>query len=80
MPAGVRVWRSIHKPDELLAAAYALAREIADNTAPVKRSTASKLGRESLFSADSSKARLPAEQAAAMAFLKPTRGALCNLG
>lgn len=27
--------RSLHKPDELLPAAYALAREIADNTAPV---------------------------------------------
>ena len=27
--------RSVHKPDELLPAAYALAREIADNTAPV---------------------------------------------
>ncbi len=30
-----RLVRSIHKPDELLPAAYALAREIADNTAPV---------------------------------------------
>jgi enoyl-CoA hydratase/carnithine racemase len=30
-----RLVRSIHKPDELLAEAYALAREIADNTAPV---------------------------------------------
>ena len=27
--------RSVHEPDELLPAAYALAREIADNTAPV---------------------------------------------
>ena len=27
--------RSLHAPDELLPAAYALAREIADNTAPV---------------------------------------------
>jgi enoyl-CoA hydratase/carnithine racemase len=27
--------RSVHKADELLPAAYALAREIADNTAPV---------------------------------------------
>jgi enoyl-CoA hydratase/carnithine racemase len=27
--------RSVHQPDELLPAAYALAREIADNTAPV---------------------------------------------
>ena len=27
--------RSIHKPDDLLPAAYGLAREIADNTAPV---------------------------------------------
>src|SRR5258708_7182011 len=30
-----RLGRSIPKPDELLPAAYALAREIADNTAPV---------------------------------------------
>ncbi|MDO8977540.1 crotonase/enoyl-CoA hydratase family protein [Reyranella sp.] len=30
-----RLVRSIHKPDDLLPAAYALAREIADNTAPV---------------------------------------------
>ena len=30
-----RLVRSVHKPDELLPAAYALAREIADNTAPV---------------------------------------------
>jgi enoyl-CoA hydratase/carnithine racemase len=30
-----RLVRSIHKPDALLPAAYALAREIADNTAPV---------------------------------------------
>ena len=30
-----RLVRSIHKADELLPAAYALAREIADNTAPV---------------------------------------------
>lgn len=30
-----RLVRSLHKPDELLPAAYALAREIADNTAPV---------------------------------------------
>ena len=30
-----RLVRSIYKPDELLPAAYALAREIADNTAPV---------------------------------------------
>lgn len=30
-----RLIRSIHKPEELLDAAYALAREIADNTAPV---------------------------------------------
>ena len=27
--------RSLHKPDDLLPAAYALAREIADNTSPV---------------------------------------------
>ncbi|MDQ1674280.1 MAG: hypothetical protein QOC98_2842, partial [Frankiaceae bacterium] len=27
--------RSVHEPDELLPAAYALAREVADNTAPV---------------------------------------------
>jgi enoyl-CoA hydratase/carnithine racemase len=30
-----RLVRSVHKPDDLLPAAYALAREIADNTAPV---------------------------------------------
>lgn len=30
-----RLLRSVHKPDELLPAAYALAREIADNSAPV---------------------------------------------
>ncbi len=30
-----RLVRSVHKPDELLSAAYSLAREIADNTAPV---------------------------------------------
>jgi enoyl-CoA hydratase/carnithine racemase len=30
-----RLVRSLHRPDELLPAAYALAREIADNTAPV---------------------------------------------
>ena len=30
-----RLVRSVHKPDELLPAAYSLAREIADNTAPV---------------------------------------------
>ena len=30
-----RLVRSVHKPDELLPAAFALAREIADNTAPV---------------------------------------------
>jgi len=30
-----RLVRSVHRPDELLPAAYALAREIADNTAPV---------------------------------------------
>ncbi len=30
-----RLVRSVHKPDELLPAAYALAREIADNSAPV---------------------------------------------
>jgi enoyl-CoA hydratase/carnithine racemase len=30
-----RFVRSIHKPEELLPAAYALAREIADNTSPV---------------------------------------------
>jgi enoyl-CoA hydratase/carnithine racemase len=32
---GGRLVRSVHKPEELLPAAYALAREIADNTAPV---------------------------------------------
>src|ERR1041384_2265575 len=30
-----RLVRSVHKPEDLLPAAYALAREIADNTAPV---------------------------------------------
>jgi enoyl-CoA hydratase/carnithine racemase len=38
--------RSVHAPDELLAAAYAIAREIADNTAPVSVA----LGRRLLWS------------------------------
>ena len=35
--------RSVHAPDELLPAAHALAREIADNTAPVSVATARRL-------------------------------------
>ena len=35
--------RSVHPPDELLDAAYALAREIADNTAPVSVALARRL-------------------------------------
>ena len=35
--------RSVHPPDELLDAAYALAREIADNTAPVSVALARQL-------------------------------------
>ena len=42
-PAGERLVRSIHGPDDLLPFAHALAREIADNTAPVSVALARQL-------------------------------------